>query len=86
MEKGLENAFEALTLCDIEYSDPRLDNCLMVDDGRVMIVDLDVVEFGTSTVKRCNDASAGYLFRHFKEQRKSYTQPPWYARERTTIQ
>lgn len=52
----------------------------MVDDGRVMIVDLDVVEFGTSTVKLRNDASAGYLFRQFKEDRKSYTQPPWYAR------
>lgn len=51
-----------------------------MDDGRIMIVDLEYVEFGTPKVKRRNHASAGYPFRQFKEDRESYIKSPWYAR------
>jgi len=50
VEEGLENAFKALTLYDVEYSDP-LANCLMVNDGRVRIVDLEHVEFRTGALE-----------------------------------
>lgn len=82
VENGLMDAFEALTSFGVKYTDQKLDNFLMVGDGRVMIVDLEMVEFNTTKDwPNCtNCATAGALFREFKRDRKLYTQPPWYAR------
>lgn len=72
LQKGLEDAFKALTSYGVEYWDEKLDNFSWVDeDQRVMVIDLEQVKFGTTDVweENVKSATAASLKRDFRRTR-----------------
>jgi hypothetical protein len=65
-------ALKVLTSYGIEYFDEKLDNFLMLEDGRVTIVDLEHVRFNKSKAweESSHRASLGSLMREFKRIRE----------------
>lgn len=74
LEGQLAKALRALTLYGIKYIDAKLDNFLVVDDGQVMIVDFEQVEFHATKVweESTNYRSVGSLMREFRRIREYF--------------
>lgn len=84
LEEQLAKALRALTSYGVKYIDAKRDNFLVADDGQVMIVDFEQVEFHTTKVweESTNHRSVGSLMRYFKRTRESYAQ--FYGTEQYT--
>lgn len=61
LQQRLEEALRALTSYGVHYTDTKLDNFLMLDGGRLMVIDLEQVELDTTKVweESVNSANVG---------------------------
>lgn len=71
LQETLDNVMKALTSYGVEYIDQRLDNFLWTDSERVMIIDLELVEFGTTKIweRSVNRTSPESLIDEFRRTR-----------------
>ncbi|KAL2015108.1 hypothetical protein VTK56DRAFT_6308 [Thermocarpiscus australiensis] len=63
LRQRLEEALRALTSYGVHYTDTKFDNFIMLDDGRLMVIDLEQVELDTTKVweESVNSANVGSL-------------------------
>ncbi|KAK4107444.1 hypothetical protein N656DRAFT_785218 [Canariomyces notabilis] len=84
LRQRLEEALSALTSYGVHYTDMKLDNFLMVNDGRVMVVDLEQVEFDTTTTweESINSANVDSLIETLRMMRQYCDRSAARARQR----
>ncbi|KAJ5915521.1 hypothetical protein N7466_011454 [Penicillium verhagenii] len=90
LENELYEAVKSLYDHGVEYWDEKLDNYLFCEDGKVRIVDLELVEFPNPDErlpwpKSCGLGSVYSLMREFKNKRDRPTEAEYYAMWRKDI-
>ncbi|KAJ5927967.1 hypothetical protein N7466_006923 [Penicillium verhagenii] len=72
LESELENVFKELYMCGAEHCDLNLGNFLFCNNGKVVVIDLEEVEFPDrrqSWERSVNLGSVGYLMSRFRDVR-----------------
>ncbi|KAL2138257.1 hypothetical protein VTI28DRAFT_7185 [Corynascus sepedonium] len=72
LEQRLEEALRALTSYGVHYTDAKLDNFMMLNDGRLMVFDFEQVKLGStrSWKESPNRANVGSVMRGLKMRRQ----------------
>ncbi|KAK4107106.1 hypothetical protein N656DRAFT_720766 [Canariomyces notabilis] len=74
LEQQLEKALGALTSYGVHYTDMKLDNFMMLNNGRLMVFDLEQVKLGSTRnwEKSPNRANVGSIMRVLKMRRQHF--------------